>query len=278
MKPRLDALQARRLRLHRLDPPRPLRDARAAAAFVRERQMVLSTGRSSLPALSEAIAGRSLAGSWMAHPEAGRIYRILGDLRKHDLISAPLVLGKDILMHPALGSAVERVASDRERREQVRRRLPPLARRLLEAVEAKGHLRMDHWGPPAARARPARVLLEREMLVAGSEMHTEGGYHTSIVQPWRRGKIAARFGAEAATLSFDEARDVLLLAAVRSAVVAPEREVRRWFVFEEGERVGALLAEGALRQFRDRGRIWITSTTPVRPQYLVSMEVDLPIC
>lgn len=252
MTPRLDALQARRLRLHRLDPSRPLRDARAAAAFVRERQMVLSTGRSSLPALSEAIAGRALAGSWMAHPEAGRIHKILADLRKHDFISAPLVLGKDVLMHPALGPAVERVASDRERRAQVRRRLPPLARRLLEAVETKGRVRMDHWGPPAARARPARVLLERELLVAGSEMHTEGGYHTVILRPWRTGRIGSRFGSQSRRLGYDEAADTLIVAGVRSAVVAPEREVRRWFVFRD-DRVNALLAQGALLGLQQHG-------------------------
>ncbi|MBI3976001.1 MAG: hypothetical protein HY334_06385 [Armatimonadetes bacterium] len=258
--PRLEALQARRLRLHRLDPSRPLRDARSAAAFIRERRIVMSTGRSSLPLLSEAIAGRPLAGSWMAHPEVNRIYKILGGLRKQDVIAAPLILGKEVLMTPALGPAVERVARDPERRGEVRRRLPPLARRLLEAVEAEGRVRMDQWDVPTLRARPARMRLERELLVVGSEIHTEGGYHTSIVKPWRAGKIAGRVSAEAGDLTFDEARDTLLLAAVRSAVLAPEKEVRRWLIFG-GDRVDVLLACGALRQVRAGARIWITLGT-----------------
>lgn len=257
---RLETLPARRLRLHRLDPSRPLRDARSAAAFIRERRIVMSTGRSSLPLLSEAIAGRPLAGGWMAHPEVNRIYKILGDLRKQDVIAAPLILGKEVLMTPALGPAVERVARDPERRGEVLRCLPPLARRLLEAVEAEGRVRMDQWDVPTLRARPARMRLERELLVVSSEIHTESGYHTSIVRPWRTGKIAGRFSAEAAGLTFDEARDTLLLAAVRSAVLAPEREVRRWLIFG-GDRVDALLARGTLRQLRERGGNWITSAT-----------------
>ncbi len=259
----LETLQARRLRLHRLDPSRPLRDARGAAAFIRERRMVMATGRSSLPVLSEAIAGRPIAGSWMASPEVYRIYTVLRGVRKYDVIAAPLVLGKETLIVPALGPAVARIASDPRRRERVRRNLPPLARRLLEAVEAKGRVRMDRWGVPVARARPARILLERELLVVGIEMHTEGGYHTSMLRPWRAGAIASRFAAAAAALGYEEACDTLLQAAVGSAVAAPEREVRRWFVFG-GDALEPLVARGALRRLSDGGRSWITTRPAVR--------------
>lgn len=253
----LEKLQSRRLRLHRLVPSRPLRDARRAAAFIRERGMVMTTGRSSLPALSEAIAGRSIAGSWMASPEVYLIHRVLGGVRRYDVIAAPLVLGKETLFVPALGPAVERIAGDPERGERARRALPPLARRLLEAVEADGWLRMDRWGVPVARARPARLLLERQLLAVGTDVHTEGGYHTSVLKPWGAGGIASRFAGAAAALSLEDAREALLRAAVRSAVVAPEREVRRWFVFGE-DGLEPLVARGLLRRLSDRRQNWIT--------------------
>ena len=100
---RLRSLLALRLRVHRLKPSRPLRTARQAAAFIRERGIVMATGRSSLPMLAEAIAGRRLKGSWMAHPEVYRIYDVLQRLSSRDALWVPLVLGKQAVIHPSLG-------------------------------------------------------------------------------------------------------------------------------------------------------------------------------
>ncbi len=217
----------------------------------------MSTGRSSLPMLAEAIAGRHLIGSWMAHPEVERIYNILGAIAQYDVVAAPLIMGKRVEMDAALGPAVERIASDPERRARARRSLPSLARRLLDQVEAEGRVRMDRWGVATKHARPARLLLERELLVASAGVHTESGYHTSIVVPWHASEFSKRFSRQAAKLALDEAQDELLLAALRSAVIAPEREVRRWFVFGAG-RIDALLAEAKLERIAADGRTWLT--------------------
>ncbi len=253
----LQDLQAQRLARHRLEPPRPLRDPRAAAGFVKERLITMATGRSSLPLLTEAIAGRHLAGSWMAHPEVYRIYRILGRLEKYGVVEAPLVLGKQVVMDASLGPAVDRIASDPDRCSSARSQLPPLARKLLDRVEAAGRARMDRWGIPTVQARRARSRLERELLVASSDIHTEGGYHSSIVTPWRASAFSKQFSTQAARLTLDEAQDQVLLAAVRSAVVAPEREVRRWFVFGAG-RIEALLNQGKLTRLAVKGGPWLT--------------------
>src|SRR5947209_20197553 len=94
----LESLQALRLRLHRLQPSRPILDVRGALAFIKERRVVLSTGRSSLPSLAEAIAGRQLRGSWMANPEVFRIYKVLGKVhRSYAVVTAPLILGREPL-------------------------------------------------------------------------------------------------------------------------------------------------------------------------------------
>src|SRR3972149_3340217 len=157
---RFRELQSSRLTLHRLQPPRPLRDARATAAFVKERRIVMSTGRSSLPVLAEAIAGEPIAGSWMAHPAVYRIYHILGGLSRYNLPAAPLILGKETILDPSLGPAVERIAADPQRRPGARGQLSLLARRLLDEVEARGRVRMDQWDVPyreARRGRPPRL-------------------------------------------------------------------------------------------------------------------------
>ncbi len=243
--PQFERLETLRLKLHRLAPAHPLGSFPAVRAFIGERRMVMSTGHASLPVLSEAIAGRHLPGSWMAHPEAARIYKILGRLARSPIVAAPLILGKETLCDPSLGPAVERVAHDPRRRNTVLKALPPLARRLLDAIEAEGQLRMDRWRASTRDARPARLLLERQLLVTSSSLHTERGYHTSLVRPWALSTISQRFAPQAGKISFADAEDQLLVAAVHAAVLAPEREVRRWFVFGD-ERVEALLAQGQL--------------------------------
>lgn len=254
---RLRELLMLRARLFRLEPSRPLRTVRQAAAFVKERRMVMVSGRSSLPLITEAIVGCHIRGSWMGDPEVYRIYRITRRLTGRDLLGVPLILGKETLMDSSLGPAIARIASDNDRRGQVLRQLTPLGRQLLEWVEETGRVRMDRWGPPTHQARPARLFLERHLLVTSRDVHTERGYHTSIVMPWRAGAIATRFAVAARRMMFENAQDVLLLAAIRSAVIAPEREVRRWFAFGAG-RIDALVAQGELQRLTVGGRAWLT--------------------
>lgn len=214
--------------------------------------MVMSTGHASLPILAEAIAGRHLPGSWMTHPEAGRIYKLLGHLARSGTVTAPLILGKETLCDPSLGPAVERVATDPARRQAALDTLPLLARQLLETVEAKGELRMDRWTASTPPGRRARVLLERHLLVRGTSFHTERGYHTSLVRPWAESTISQRFATQARRLSLRDAYDQLLIAAVYAAVLAPESEIRRWFIFGD-DRMDALIAQRLLvRISRDR--------------------------
>jgi hypothetical protein len=63
----LDLLAADDLRRqrHRLTGT-PMRDVRQLRTFLTERAIALETGTGALPSLAAAIAGRRLAGSWMA--------------------------------------------------------------------------------------------------------------------------------------------------------------------------------------------------------------------
>ncbi len=253
---RLRRVQALRLRLHRLDPPRPLRGARAVAAFVRERRIVLEAGQSSLPNLAEAIAGRRLKGSWMAHPEADCIYTLLRALSRLDFLAVPLITGKQTILDPVLAPDLERVASDPARREQAIRRLSSLARRLLGDVESAGSVRMDTWSVPTQEGRAARRWLERELLVATRRIHTIRGYHTAILMPWRLSAISRRFGGRAARLSSPAAQEMIWLSAIRSAVLAPEREARRWFAFGN-DGLDRLVATGKVERIAANAVVWL---------------------
>lgn len=216
----------------------------------------METGKSSLPILAEAIAGRLINGSWMADPEVHRIYQLMGKLSRMGFVHVPLIMGKDVVFDPSRGAAVERMATDPERIQRAMDGLPALARRLLRDVEDQGRLRMDSWKVPTAQARPARLLLQKELLVFSGDIHTESGYHTAVVRPWRGSEFSKQFRKEAAKLSFEQSADRLILDALRSAVVAPEREARRWFVFGE-DRFDALIKDGTLERISESGKAWL---------------------
>jgi hypothetical protein len=223
---------------------------------VRERRIVLEAGQSSLPSVAEVIAGRRLKGSWMAHPEADRIYTVLRALSRLDFLAVPLITGKQTILDPLLGPAIERVASDPARREQAIRRLSPLTHRLLGDVESAGNVRMDSWSVPTQEGRAARLWLERELLVATRRIHTLRGYHTAILMPWRLSPISRRFAGRAARLSSIAAQEMIWLSAVRSAVLAPEREARRWFAFGN-DVLDHLMATGKVERIAANAVVWL---------------------
>jgi hypothetical protein len=254
----LNELQARRLRLHRLEPSRPLRNVRAAVAFVRERQIVVAAGRSSLPMLAEALVGHEIHGSWMADPEVFRIHRLMRRLSQSPaVIVATLIQGKETLIDASLGPSVARIANDRSRREAAYHNLPPLARALLDDVQRSGEIRMDRWKASAKLGRDARVRLERQLLVVSTSLHTESGYHTALVRPWAASPAGVRFGKASRRLDYAEAQRRLWLAAVRSAVVAPEREARQWFPFAASG-LEDLIDAGKCQRISAAGRTWLT--------------------
>jgi hypothetical protein len=209
--------------------------------------------------LAEAIVGHPIRGSWMADPEVFRIHRLMHRVhRSGGVVAESLVEGKETLIDPSLGPAVERVASDRARRDGALRDLPPLARKLLDEVESTGEVRMDRWRASPKGGRVARMMLERRWLVVSRSIHTESGYHTALVRPWKLSPIAARFGKASRRLGYEDAQRRLWRAAVRSAVVVLEGEARKWFPF--GDAALYLLLETGELQRRPEGRkIWLTS-------------------
>jgi hypothetical protein len=209
-----------------------IRTAQEAKAFIRERRIVLVTGRASVPNLAEAIAGRALKGSWMAHPECHRIWDILCALEREPFVTVPLILGKRTMLDPSLAPALERLV--KHHGERARAGLSKEGRALLRKVESRGRVRMDQ----TSGSRRARIELERAWLVRTREVHTERGSHASVLEPWN-----PRNGGG----TIEEAAATLVLAAARSAGRAPEREARRWFVYA-GDAIDSLLQSNRLRR------------------------------
>ncbi|HKI18048.1 MAG TPA: hypothetical protein VKA15_09205 [Isosphaeraceae bacterium] len=254
---KIEDLSTERDYLHRFTPPRPLRDAAQAAEYIRERSVVMLSGKSALPSLPESIAGRKLAGSWMADPEAKRIYELLQSVCGMEFVEVRLVEGKLTLIDESLGSAVQRLAVDPSRRARALASLSKVSSKLLEQIESEGALMMDETGLSTKEAREARLELERHFLAVSRSIHTSRGHHVSKLLPWGQSTIAARFELPSRQLDLSEALNQIFTACIHSAVLALEKEAHRWFDFAP-LCISELTKAGELEMLRG-DRNWLTA-------------------
>ena len=242
---KLAALERRRERECRLDPRFALRDLDEAETWVKERGVITIalTAELYLPSLFVACheepyeAGKSGFAQW---PKTRWWWP--GELAGRDgIVELKILRGRTVLLS-----------------EPVARLVAPLAREALDAAQAgtsgeSVRRVVEHLasaGPtlveelreelalPAAELRRVRAALERTAAVVsrGARIPTnEGGHrHTSELLRWDQLFRETRRGGI----------DDLVVAAVRSAVVAPERQVARWFAWPVD--VDALVAAGRL--------------------------------
>jgi hypothetical protein len=115
-----------------------------------------------------------------------------------------------------------------------------VARRLVEHLRHGPALLEDLRDELGLDIRPARRRLERVGAVLSRDVFAEGHTNTSELLRWDQARPTSAEGS----------LDDLVVAAVRAAVVAPEREVRSWFPWRaDTERLvaeGRLQREGAL--------------------------------
>lgn len=247
-------LEARRAIEHRLTG-KPMRDARQVNAFLRDRRVVMWTGKAAMPSLSNAIAGRELKGSWMANPEVHLIYRLAGKL-DDGVLGAPLILGKRTLLDPSLAPALYGLAADPDAIARRRSKLTPAAAELLGLVHAAGEVRMDELPGETKQLRKARVELEAAFLLYTYDIHTDSGAHTSIALPWSDSPAAASCRQDQPQ-SFDTAAVDLVAACLRSAVLATEREIRKWFD-GAGPALDTLIASGGAVRLGEGKSAYVT--------------------
>lgn len=245
---RLQELQERRAFECRLTPDRALRDLDEAEAFLRDRGLLTRTTDSALPSLYEAChedpyaPGRGGFASWPATkwPWAGELGQRPGIhvLKVHR--------GKNLLVTGETAALLDPIC--RAEIERMHRADPDWAR-LLDHLEEAGpsqpeDLQVELELKPK-ELKSLRYPLERCGAVVSRQVvqATAGGghEHTSELARWDQVfEEPARSGGGFADL---------LVAAVRAAVVAPERELGRWFswrwLLEEGL-VDRLVADGRL--------------------------------
>ena len=241
----LTTLHRRREHECRLTPDRALRDLDEAEAWVKERGVVTLAiePRTALPSLYVACHEEPYAPGkagfarypktrwWWGGALAGRdgitllrIHRGANVLLRDDVARLA-----DPLARAALADAEARLLGGDAAR--VVEHLAEAGPTLVD--ELKEELALDSKAVKAARARlePLAAVVTRSVVVDTSR----GGHrHTSELERWDQ-----RF-ADACAGGIEE----LVAAGVRSAVVAPQGEVDRWFSWPAD--VGALISAGRL--------------------------------
>ena len=179
----------------------------ARAALERYGLLLLQDPR--LPSLATLIAGAPIKGSWWGHPAGKDIFRIAGELDDDgDVTTAKLLAGKVTFVHRRLFAALAAVGAERAAWQLAK--LPRAAAALLTRVDDDGALEAS--GPPAKE-------LERRLLVAARQVHTDAGAHATELTTWQRFRRATgtraitaargRTDLEAAAAALGAARSLL---------------------------------------------------------------------
>lgn len=218
---------------HRLAQGLALKDLDDAAGFVEELGLLLQTPHPFLPSLFAAVQGKPAKpgaagfGQWPEHA-----WSWAGELaERDDVLLTKVILGKRTLVHerlwPALDAAVRgrKVAGDAEEA-------------IVETLRANGAVRTDHLrkmaGLESANKSYQKAMgnLEALGVVIARPITVDNHKHVASAELWE-----TKFKKP---LSKDRGADAFVLAALRAAGVAPEREVIKWFAWPKDEIAAAL--------------------------------------
>ena len=248
----LRAMLDRRLFDCRLTPDRALGTLAEAETFLRDRGLLTRTADCALPSLYEACheapykPGSPGFATWPATR-----WPWFGELADRGYLIAAVHRGKNLLMTGEVAGLIDPIC----RAEITRMRAAdPGWRRLLDHLADAGsasiedlrtELRLKRQELSALRAPLERcgAILARSLQVTAGAGHL----HASELIRWDQAHPASS-GSHADPR---QALADLIAAAVRAAVVAPEREVRRWFSWRwywTGELIDGLLRDGRLRR------------------------------
>jgi hypothetical protein len=136
--------------------------AEEAMAFVRERGVVLVSGKGAVPRLTEVIVGGPIKGSWWGHPKSHQIFAILQAVtHSKEILVCRLVDGKITLVHRRLWPALVRMAGRfrPDQIAQVREEHLPSGQHVTRLVP------FSKWVPAEVR-KEAEGISEPEALAA----------------------------------------------------------------------------------------------------------------
>jgi hypothetical protein len=165
-----------------------------------ERHGLLLLQDAKLPNLAALVAGAPVSGSWWGHRAGRAIFNVAGEIDDHpDVLTAKLVAGKVTFVHRRFFPALVVIGSAREKWQL--EKLSQSARTLLARVDREK--RVTAKGPPSKE-------LEKRLLVASREVHTQSGAHATELVDWsvfaRERKIRiGKLGAERARYQIEAA-------------------------------------------------------------------------
>jgi hypothetical protein len=248
----LRALLDQRLFDCRLTPDRALGTLAEAEAFLRDRGLLTRTADCALPSLYEAChEGPYKPGSPGFATWPATKWPWFGELGERGYLIAAVHRGKNLLVTGEVAGLLDPIC----RAEITRMRAAdPGWRRLLDHLADAGPASIDDLRVELRLKRQElnalRAPLERcGAIIARSLQVTAGGghQHSSELIRWDQAHPVP-----AASLTDPrQALAGLVAAAVRAAVVAPERELRRWFSWQwywTDGLIDGLLQDGRLRR------------------------------
>jgi hypothetical protein len=256
----IDELRRRRERACRLTPDRALESIEEADAFLRDRGMLTRTPDSSLPSLYEAcheepyLAGGRGFASWPATkwPWAAELAERAGVhvLKIHRGKTIMLTDETVWLADPICRAELARMEDADPGWHRLLAHLADAGPSLSDDVQTELGLKPKELKALRDPLERCGALVSRSVILPGSG----GGHvHTSELARWDQAYPAGQFeqrpttapDAGQATTGGDLAN--LLAAAVRAAVLAPERELIRWFSWRwlfSASLVDELVADG----------------------------------
>jgi hypothetical protein len=235
-----------------LTPARALETLDAAEEFLRDRGLLTRTGDSALPSLFEACHEEPYArdspgfGRWPATK-----FPWFGQLGARGYLTLAVHRGKSLLVTDAIADILDPICrAEVTRLESADEDRGRLLRHLAGAGPSELADLQTELALTPKNLKSLRAPLERcGALVARSIVYEEPHRHTSLLLRWDQ----AHPEPSGAT-DLRQALGDLLCAGVRAAVVAPERELARWFSWRwywDDALVGELVAAGRLARVED---------------------------
>lgn len=236
--------------------------------FVHDRRLVSVFGGNELPSVINAILGREWKPSkkgftgwydWWGLKISGQSAgRALGQLdRARDIVSTRIFRNSKTLVSKSLWPLLDPIVKHHVELVADHKILSNVEWRAVELLVDKGPLRTDHLRARlnlqgrehTSRFHRALNQLESYAFIVGYEDPHPGRHlHANIWQTWGARVDSAVKGKP--RLSYNEAIARLLSETLDAAILAPEKEVKKWFRWEQevAEAKAKLLSSGEIMQ------------------------------
>ena len=139
-----------------------------------------------LPSVCSLIAGTALRGSWWSDPLAQTIFQVNERLEDHpDVLITKLVSGKVTFVHRKIWAEVVTIGRSRESWQLKNLPVPVLS--LLKRVDSANSITSaDIEWPQETKMKlgDAARVLEKRLLVVGTQFHSESGAHEKLLETW----------------------------------------------------------------------------------------------